>query len=223
MDNTVQEQYARVEHVRRGALKAEKTMRASVQAVAKATGLRRGNFAAPAIAAFAGAASFTDAGAASQQWDFNAGIEEEEESAYGQGINGIEHAICMMSAAETALTRAVGESRGDTTRFKRRCWGCDGDEEFNGDADHMFGQCTRKHIPRVAARERKEASAWYENRKATSRAHRGIGAFKGGRSGRVSGGKDGSNDGQLGERGFTFRESCSSALSGVEEGDASRK
>ena len=179
VDNTVQEQYARVEHVRRGALKAEKTIRASVQAVAKATGLRRGAFASPAIAAFAGVTSFADAEAESQQWDFDTGGEEVGDPAVGQGTNGIEHAICMMSAAETALTRAVGESRGETARFKRRCWGCDGDEEFTDDADHMFGQCTRKHIPRVAARARKAASAWYENRRATSGARRGIGAFAG--------------------------------------------
>ena len=72
-----------------------------------------------------------------------------------------------------------GSLGGDTPRFTRRCWGCEGDEEFSGDADHLFGRCTRKHIPRIAARARKAASAWYETRKATSGNRRGIGAFAG--------------------------------------------
>ena len=113
---SVREQYARVEVVRRAALRAEKSMRYSVQVVAKATGPRRGNFAASAITAFAGATSFHDAEAESQQWGFNTGADEEDKVAQERWTDGINNVICMMSAAETALTRDVGESHGYATR-----------------------------------------------------------------------------------------------------------
>ena len=100
----------------RAALRAEKSMRASVQAVAKATGIRRGNFAVPVITEFAGAASFHDAEEEAQQWGFNTGADKEEVETQERGTDSIESAICMMSAAETDLTRAVGESRGDAPR-----------------------------------------------------------------------------------------------------------
>ena len=84
--------------------------------------------------------------------------------------------MALFSIAEHAMASAASRARGEASGTVRKCFGCDGHAAHDGNLDHLWRNCPRKHVPDVVAAAHKRINTWYDNWRSASRDTHGIGA-----------------------------------------------